>query len=340
MQRSNRPTLKDLIQKTGFSHGAISRAFNGQKGISEATREKILRVAREMGYHPNPSARNFKRGYSGRVGIILPNLRNTNYAALYERMDEEITKGGSSSILALTHDDTDREADIILHWSAGETDALIINPVQAGANVELYRKVRSWGYPLLFIYGAPGTEFDRIFVDYRHCMRKALSYLKEVGHRKVAYVGMIPPGKRPAGKYGILLESLPGVGLDYDEEASLLHVNGDQAGPMALEHWRKLGRFPTAVVAFNDQTAGSIYYEARFNGVDVPRDFSLLGSDDIAEARLFGLTTFRTDRVQLATEAFRMVQARMQDPETPVQDFALRSEFVVRDTLGPVPSSL
>ncbi|WOO40323.1 LacI family DNA-binding transcriptional regulator [Rubellicoccus peritrichatus] len=337
MKSEKRPTLQDLIKKTGFSHGAISRAFNGQKGISDGTRALILKTAREIGYHPNSSARNFKRGYSGRIGIILPNLRNTNYAELYEQLDYVISQAGLSSVLALTHDDMKREMDIILHWSAGETDALILNPIRASENLDLYKKVHSWGYPLFFLYGIPGSDFDGIGFNYRNSLSKALKYLRDVGHRKVAYVGQIPLGAKPRGKYGILLEKLPEFDMEFDEKHSIFDATGDAAGPVALDRWNGMGSRPTAVVAYNDHTAGSLYYEALYRGMKVPEDFSLLGSDDVAEAKLIGLTTIRSDRTKIASEIFSMLQFRMKNPEDPPLQRALHCELVTRDSLGPAP---
>ncbi|WP_309384385.1 LacI family DNA-binding transcriptional regulator [Cerasicoccus frondis] len=332
-----RPTLKDLITKTGFSHGAISRAFNGQKGISTATRERILKAAREIGYYPNPSARNFKRGYSGRIGIILPNLRNTNYSELYEQLDRVISQSGSSSILALTHDDMEVEANTILHWSAGETDALVLNPTRASKNIDIYRKVKSWGYPLLFLYGNLGGDFDGIGFEYDHSMAQALKYLRDVGHESVAYVGQIPPGTKPLGKYSVLLRQLEAAGMKFDEKHSVFNVDGEEAGAVALDRWKRMKSHPTVVVAYNDYTAGSIYYEARYRGLSIPDDFSLLGSDDVAEAKLIGLSTIRMDRQALASEVLQMLQTRMEDAEEPPQYTSLRCELVLRDTLGPVP---
>lgn len=335
MIREKRPTLADLVKKTGFSQGAISRAFNGNGGISDATCKKILKAAREIGYYPNPSARNFKRGYSGRVGIILPNLQNANYSELYEHLDTVMSQQGTSASLALTHNCQEREADTILHWSAGETDALVINPIPGGVNLDLYRKLKSWGYPLLFIYLGFNDEFDSLGIDYGQCIKQAMIYLKNLGHKKVAYVGTAPMVNGPAGKYGGVLESLAEVDMEFDEELSVLNVPGLKAGNVCFEHWRSKGKRPTAVIAFNDETAASIYCEARYLGLEVPRDLSLLGSDDVREAELIGLSTIRTDRREMASKIFSMLQNRMGNFDLPVQSQSVRSELIIRQTLGP-----
>ncbi|WOO41468.1 LacI family DNA-binding transcriptional regulator [Rubellicoccus peritrichatus] len=334
--KGKRPTVGDLVKLTGFSQGAISRAFNGRGGISEATREKILKAAGEIGYHPNPSARNFKRGYTGRIGIILPNLRNTNYSELYEQLDLVMADSGVASSLALTHASVEREANTILHWSAGETDALIVNPVPDKKNIDLYRKLKSWRYPLLFIYDNYANEFDSLGVDYRLSLRQAMMYLRDVGHKKVAYVGTAATAPKSVGKLAMLYKVLEELGIEFDEELSVLHVPGKEAGPRAFSKWRVMGRRPSAVVAFNDQTAASIYSEATSLGLKVPEDLSLLGSDDVDQAEAIGLSTIRIDRTEMAKTIYDMLQNRMKDFDSPIRIQQMRSELILRRSMGPV----
>lgn len=334
MKSNRRPTVKDLAKATGYSQGAISRAFNGRSGISEATREKILRTAREIGYHPNPSARNFKRGYTGRVGIILPNLRNTNYSELYEHLDDVLAEAGLASALSLSQAVGEREARTILHWSAGETDALVLNPMPNSQNLELYRKLKSWRYPLVMIYSGVGVEFDSLCVDYLQSLRQVVGYLRDVGHKKVAYVG-ISSWPKPYGKLAVLLDVLRECGMGYDEELSLHHAQGPEAGSLAFSKWLVLNKRPTAVVAYNDQTAASIYSEARRVGVRIPEDMSLLGSDDVDQAKTFGLSTIRVDRVEMARTLYAMLKNRMEDFDSPIRIQRLPAELVMRYTLGP-----
>ncbi|WP_269537820.1 LacI family DNA-binding transcriptional regulator [Cerasicoccus fimbriatus] len=329
-----RPKVQDLVALTGYSQGAISRAFNGGEGISDSTREKILKAAREIGYHPNPSARNFKRGYSGRIGIILPNLSNSNYSELYEHLDLINTEAGLSTILALTHNSQEVEADTMLHWSAGETDAFVVNPVPDMVNLPLYLKLKSWRFPILFLYESCGEQFDSLTIDYRMSMRQAMSYLRDVGHKKVSYVGT-GMKDRPVGKHAMFIEWAREFGLVYDEELSVIGVDGDVAGQRAFSHWRLKGQRPTAIVAFNDHTAMSIISEAEGEGIRIPEEMSILGSDDIASAKAVGLSTIRVDRLNMAKTIDEILRNRMKDFDSPIQLQRMTSELVVRRTMGP-----
>ncbi|GHC02755.1 LacI family DNA-binding transcriptional regulator [Cerasicoccus arenae] len=336
--RAQRPTFRDLVKLTGYSQGAISRAFNGQPGIGEATREKILKAAREIGYYPNPAARNFKRGYTSRIGIVLPNLGNTNYSELYEQLDLVNAKGGYSSILAITHDSETVEADTLLHWSAGETDGLIINPIVSGKNVDLYRKLKSWGFPIVLLYRLFGSEFDGVYIDYKACLRQALIYLQDVGHRKVAYVGFSNL-RKPVGKLWLLLELLKELEMEFDETGSVFDIAGDEAGIRAFSQWNLQGRRPTAVVTYSDQTAISLYSDAVSMGLEIPRDISIFGSDDVAGAKAVGLSTIRVDRSLMARVIVDILHARMRDFDAPTRIQTLPCELVLRRSMGPVPKS-
>lgn len=336
--KSGRPTILQVAKLTGFSQGAISRAFNGQGGISDATREKIMKAAKEIGYHPNPSARNFKRGYTKRLGMILPNLANANYSELYEQLDLVTAEEGYSSILALTHHSPERERNLMLQLSAGEADALVVNPVSNLENLDVYRKLKSWRYPVLFIYKNYGEEFDSLGVNYYASLQKALGYLRDVGHKRVAYVGLTPMGTEPVGKHAEVIRILGELGMGYDLEGSVLGVAADVAGEQAFRQWRESRTQPTAVVAYNDQTAISLMTEAKRMGVSVPRDLSILGSDDIQAAEPSELSTVRVDRAQMAQKIFEILEDRIRDFDAPVRVQSIRSEFILRNSMGPPKS--
>ncbi len=334
VSKTGRPTILQLVEITGFSQGAISRALNGQGGISDATRMKILKSAREIGYYPNPSARNFKRGYTKRIGMLLPNLANANYSELYENLDLVTADRDYSSILALTHQSSERERNLMYQLSAGEADGLVINPVSNLDNLEDYKRLRSWRYPLLFIYRSY-EGFDTLFVDYNASMLKALQYLRDVGHKKVAYVGFTPPSRTPTGKQAVLLELLKDLGMEYDQRLSVPGIDAEEAGVESFRQWREKGKMPTAVVAYNDQTAISIYREARHLGIDVPGDISLLGSDDIAASEPHDLSTVRVERSLMARTIFEMLENRMKHFDSPIRVQSIRSEFILRNSMGP-----
>lgn len=337
---SRRPTILNVAEVTGFSQGAVSRAINGQGGIGDATRETILKAAREIGYFPNPSARNFKRGYTKRIGIIFPNLANTNYSELYENLDIVTAGEGYSSILALTHFSAERERNLMYEMSAGGADALVVNPVSGFENFDVYRRLKSWRYPLLFLYRGNEGEFDSLGVDYAPSLRIAMEYLRDVGHRKVAFVGHVPPGRTtPTGKRAVLIEVLREMGMEYDEKHSVHGLAADVSGEEAFQKWAEIGSKPTMVVAFNDETAISLMVEAQRLGVSVPGEISFLGSDDISAAGPLGLSTLRVDRRSMAKTIFEMLGKRIKDYDSPAHSKVLRSEFVLRGTTGPARSS-
>lgn len=336
-ERVTRPSILQIAKLTGLSQGAISRAFNGQGGISDATRERILKAAREIGYHPNPSARNFKRGYTKRIGMILPNLSNPNYSELYENLDLVSVEAGYSSILALTHHSAETERDLLTKMSAGESDALIISPIAGEENFDVYKRLKSWRYPVLFIYKRTGNEYDTVGVDYSNSLTKALSYLRDVGHKEVTYVGLSPLASKAIGKHGETIRISKEIGIAYNEELSVPGAPAETAGVQAFAQWRAMGRRPTAVVTYSDQTAIALMNEAKRVGVRIPEDISVLGSDDVASAEFVELSTIRVDRTAMARVIFETVLNRIKDFDSPVRSQIVRSEFLLRGTMGPAP---
>ena len=117
-----RPTIFDLVDYTGVSRGTISRAFNNQPGINARTREKVLKAAKEIGYIPHNGARMMKLGRTSRWGFLVPHLHNPYYAELVEELNIETQENGITLLVGISNNNKQRESEMILQWTAGETD--------------------------------------------------------------------------------------------------------------------------------------------------------------------------------------------------------------------------
>ena len=180
-----------------------------------------------------------------------------------------------------------------------------------------------------------GSELDGIMVDYRLSLKQALIYLRDVGHKKVAYVGLSDLEK-PVGKLWLMQKLLDELGMQFDSELSVYNVTGSDAGTRAFSQWGVQKRRPTAVVSYSDQTALSLIAEASCMGVNIPGELSVFGSDDIAAAKAVGLSTIHVDRSEMARVTVDILRNRMENFDSPVRIQQVSSELILRRSMGPV----
>ena len=329
-----RPTIFDLEKYTGYSRSTISRAFNPDASIKQGTRDQILKAAGEIGYSLHPGARMIRSQRSYRWGLLLPHLENPEYAELVECFDAEARRCGTHLVLGLTHYDTDVESAFLRHWAAGEADGVITDVVSWNENQKLYENLLSRKYPFMVLYAAPeGLPVIRKDSYASFCF--GLQHLVELGHRRIAYVGLANPGSEYSNAYRAYVKTLEENGIELDSSLVILGENNRESGVDAWNRIRGMGKkAPTAIVAFNDILAIGIWIAVHAQGFSIPRDVSLFGNDDIPEARLMGLTSVRYDRKSLAKLAISSLEKMRKDPDTEIESFDMPTDLVMRGSIG------
>lgn len=337
MKKYQRPTIFDLVKYTGISRGTISRAFNDQAGISQKTRTKILKAAEEIGYRPHNGARMMKLGRTGRWGLLLPHLQNAYYPELVEALNNEAHQRGTTLLLGLSNFDQQRESNLVGQWTAGEVDGLVLDQAHYHANPELFEQLKSRGVPILFLHGTPIPGFDFIRYDLYPSFRRILKQLDDLGHEEIGYVGQEFPFCRQTSRFRAYAEFHETKGRKLDERLIYFGKDGTEGGIEAFKHWKAKNHFPSAVVCCDDSIACGLIYAARSSGFEVPRDISVTGVDDIAEAARIRLTTIHTSRTETARTIIDLLERRLNSKEEPPEVRYISSDLILRDSIGRPP---
>jgi DNA-binding LacI/PurR family transcriptional regulator len=332
VKKNARPTIYDLSLLMGVSPGTISRAFNANRNnrINPATRERILRKAREIGYFPNEGARAIIRGKTNRWGLLLPNLFNPRYVELTNHLDLEARKRSTILLLGLAREDIETEEHLVTQWASGEVDGIIAD---ASVHSQVFESLRKRAFPLVYLFGRKSPDFDVVGVDMADNFELLMERMIAAGHRRIGYIGVAFPDRRIMPCYRGYSKILGVHSLPLDE--SLIHFGKHDytAGEEAWLRWRNLAHRPTAVLCFNDLIACNLIDKVRREGLQVPDDLSVTGCDDVGAAATYGLTTIRADPAEIAREVFVLLEGRHETPGL-VRD--VKSTIVDRGSIGPV----
>jgi DNA-binding LacI/PurR family transcriptional regulator len=334
MKKRSRPTIFDLARHTGVSRGTISRAFNNQPGISSKTQEKILRVAKEIGYSPHNGARMMKLGRTKRWGLLLPHLQNPYYAELVEALNNQAQAQGTLILLGLSNHDKNRESSLITQWTAGETDGLILDQSHYHSNPEFFEQLKAREVPMVFLHGQPIAGFDFVRYQLFDSFARILNHLDALGHTRIGYVGQEFDFCRQTARFRAYVEFHQSRGRKIQEPLIHFGEDGAQGGINAWRFWQRSGNPPTAIVCCDDVIACGVVHAARSSGLQIPRDLSVTGVDDIAEASRLGLTTIHTNREATAKAILELLERRRVAFESPPEVCEIPSELIMRDSIG------
>jgi DNA-binding LacI/PurR family transcriptional regulator len=334
-----KPTSSDVAAAAGVSRSAVSFAFNNPQRISTATRERILAVAAELGYAPNTLARMLQAGTTNSIGVLLPQrlaqvLENPYYARFLMGVGQICDQEGYTLLLSPPLQDSVLKA---IPYAA--VDGFIVCGLETeGAEVaELERR----GVPFVLIDSDRYENAPSVEVDDRGGAHDVARYLLELGHRRIAVLS-IGPGAETAtrGYRGPLArrragiaEALAAAGLTMADVALAEVPVSRYEGYRATKKLMAAAERPTAILALSDVLAYGAVDALGELGLDVPRDVSVTGFDDLAESAWFRprLTTVRQPIVTKGRSAAGfLISAVRGEDQHPHQ--LLGTTLIVRDS--------
>lgn len=337
-----RTTINDIARISGYSKTSVSFAFNDPGRISEKARSRILAIASELGYVPDPVARNLTIGRYGTIGLLLPEtislaFTNPHLSQIVQGIGEVCEREGHS----LTLIPPIRES-LLEGIRSAAVDGLITIGLEPG--METVELIRQRHLPFVTIDGSVGGGFPVVGIDDRFAAEEAMRYVVESGHRSVAVVGFVDEpqlaapsqvkGRRLAGYNGaITAAGLEGSVRFWECESS------DSGGKEAMEAILDDGFAPSAVVAMSDVIAlGTLEYLGG-RGIAVPGEISVVGFDDIPEARLVrpALTTVAQPGIEKGRTAAAILM-RLLENEPVEQHTVLETRLIVRESSGAPPA--
>jgi DNA-binding LacI/PurR family transcriptional regulator len=277
-----RPTIADVARRAGVSKGAVSYALNGQPGVSDATRQRILAIAREIGFNPNSAARALSGATANAVGLALCRpARILGIEPFYMELISGVESVLSARSYALMLQVVESpEAEIAVYrrwWGERRVDGVLVCDLRVDdRRVPVLEELR---LPAVVI-GSPGHGggLNHVWSDDAAALTEALEYLVALGHRRIARVGGLAGLLHTEIRTEAFRDVCGRLGLD-----RAVTVSADYSGEEGARATRRLlssADRPTAIVYDNDVMAIAGLAVAQEMGLGVPADVSIVAWDD------------------------------------------------------------
>lgn len=330
-ERRRAPNIRDVARLAGVSHQTVSRVLNEHPSIREATKQRVLDVMAELDYRPNRAARALVTSRSRTIGVLASQRSQYGPATMIQTIENAGKERGylvSTVNLAATDDESIRAA--LGHLMAQAVDGIVIIAPQVRVlnAISLLRL----DVPFVTVHLRDGVGQNVIAVDQIAGARAATRHLIELGHRHIYHLAGPQDWIEAEARMRGFLEEMSAQNV-----ATTAPILGDWSADFGYRVGRELLRIRdfTAIFSSNDQMALGLIHAIRDEGLDVPGDISIVGFDDIPEAKHFWppLTTVRQDFAELGRRAV----ARLLDNlgETGVETVrTLEPELIVRASTG------
>lgn len=299
-RRRRRTTIQDVARLAGVSNGAVSLALSGQAGVADSTRERIIAAADELGWRPSIGARALLSSRAFAVGLILardPELLGADpfFPTFIAGVESELAQRRYSLVLQVVDDEPRAEAEAYRRLGLeGRVDGVFLTDLHR--DDRRIRLVQELELPAIAIGSpSPAARIPSVGIDDRVGVRGAVRHLLELGHRRIAFVGGTPGYVHSASRLAAWRQAhrQAGVVPGPHVTADFTGAGGAAATTRLLEGPER----PSAIVYANDLMAIAGLSVAAQRGIDVPRELSVVGFDDIALAAHTNppLTTVRQD---------------------------------------------
>lgn len=332
-REKRRVKLTDIAAKTGYTVGTISKALQNKEGISQETREAIIKAANEIGYIANAQAGALRSGSSKTIAIIVSDIANPLFSIEIKTCVEELEKQGYRAIVMDTEERPEREEQAVISALSKNVDGVLLCPTQKDTrSIDLLRQN---GMPFVLM----GRCFEDGQEDYIVCDDVRGGYLAgkhlaELGHKRVLVISADPHISSSRERLAGFQQAMAEAGIEVEPEL-IIHsdASAHDSGRM-IDDLLTHGPDFTAIFTFSDYIAWEVIYALNRHGIQVPRDVSVMGFDDIQSHICFPppLTTVHFPKRLICRKSVELLLGRIaRGGDTPVQQ-VLDTYLVVRET--------
>ena len=328
-------TSKDVAKQAGVSQSTVSRVFNSPQGctVKPLVKERVLSVAKELGYRPNLVARGMISGRTNIVGLVVGDSLGPFYNAIINSFVKKLQDIGKQCLVFKVprQDQIDQIIERVIQF---QVDAVVIT-ASAMTKVMAETIIGNDIPVVLFNRFIPGTDINTVYVDPIYGSGLVADYLYKNGHRNIGYIQFTRETseevEKKVGFYSKLRQHQ--IYQIQEEKSEYDYQAGYEAGVRMLHKDNP----PTAIFCTSDLTAMGVMDAARFKlGIKIPEELSVIGYDniDMASWEAYSLTTVQQPIQDMIEEVVHMVDVLLKDGKSKNRIQMIEPRLMIRKSSG------
>lgn len=333
-------SIREVASQAGVSVGTVSNVLNRPEIVAPSTRARVRRAITELGFVPNASARQLRRGRSRALGLVVLDVANPFFTDVARGVDEATSDAGMAVIFCNSDGDPGREAAYLDLLEEQRVQGVLITPID-DANERLLELRERGVLVILLDRLARRHDLCSVSVNDELGGELAMRHLIEAGHRRIAFVGGPWRLEQVRDRYHGAMRAVKSAGLS-DEQlryvetpATTVPAGRDAAG--RIIGTPRADR-ATAVFCANDLLALGVLQGLTRQRVRVPTDLAIVGYDDIdfAAAAAVPISSVRQPRQRLGRAAAELLMDEADNPDSHQhRQVVFDPELVVRESSQP-----
>lgn len=317
-KKKNLPRIQDVARIANVSTATVSRALSFPDRVSEKTRKAVFDAVEVTGYTINHAARNLRKGGTGAILVLVPNLGNAFFSRILKGIETVASEAGFNILIADSQFPAITEVQFQNYFNVNQADGLIV--LDGSIPLDFFARQTGKRPPVIFACEwIPGSNMPAYHVDNVYGAIMATNHLIDLGHRHLGHVLgpkiNVLSRDRKAGFIKALADHNIPLRSDWLFEGDFTLASGVETARKWLEMPRN--DRPTALFCANDEMAFGIISELHSHGIEVPRDLSVMGFDDVELAAHYvpPLSTIHQPRREIGETAARVLIEAIRTPQ-------------------------
>lgn len=331
-------TIYEVAQKAGVSPKTAARILSGAQGRPH-NRQRVMTVAKKLGYVRNQQAANLRSGKSGLIGIVVPDIRNPFYPLFFQTVHDACVTRGYQVLLSSTFGTVTDEVHALRMCETNRVEGIILN-VSEGQNDErcdeiIDRFIHRGVHLILAGRAGRGLQADEIVIRNEEAVAKAVAYLQRTGHSDIAFIGGSEDSLATSERLSGFKKGMKAAGLETSPSGISFGAFTFDSGYRQATPLLGTKKRPTAIVAANDLIATGVLKAAFDLRISVPRSLAVVGFDDIPLAQMVApaLTTLKQPQETIARDAVKLLIDRIRGEDTSApRKLVYEPELIIRQT--------
>lgn len=307
--------IREIAKLSGYSVSSVSRVLNNHPHVSDEAREKILAIVKELDYTPNLVAKELSLGNTHKVGVVIPHVRHSYFTKLLNGMLDQAQASDYKLVLLPSQYDLEVERQYLEELRGRAFDHLIFT--SRTIDLETIASYSKYGN-ILCLEEVDHPQISSVYVERRKACQEAFSWLKGLGHEKLALLFTRTDAK--SSTFRMVMDAYRTV---YGEENQPLLIDGIAVEEDAYLKADQLWDHPEidCIFANGDDIAAGVIRAYQEAGKKMP---FIMGQENMLAGRLLGISTIDNKSYQIGQESFKQV---LSDEKKTI---VLQSEFIKR----------
>jgi LacI family transcriptional regulator len=294
MKSNKEVTIYDVAKILNISPSTVSRGLKDHPHIREETRNKIKKMAHEMGYQRNKFASSLRKNRTETIGVVIPRLNSYFMATAISGIEKITNKYGYGLIISQSQESARQEVTCISTLFNSRVDGLLISLAYDTDNLDHFNILFKKDIPVVFFdrvencYGCMTVVIDNFKAGY-----EATSHLIEQGCRRIVHLGGNMLRNVYSERFRGYKQALTDNNIEYDQDLLMIGELNGQAGIDAARTMMKMKAKPDGIFTANDTSAVAVICELQKAGIKIPGDVAVAGfnNEPISQVVRPNLTT-------------------------------------------------